>query len=171
MPHRRMVAPIVSIKHYVHQSNSNVATGVIRNEVLVDAVTVSAEGAASNQVTEGSLVKAIHLDFWCLNEGATGTNTQLNAILEKVPAGQAGATAAQMVNLGAYPNKKNILQSFQGNLAAAIDGVQSLPYMQGWFKIPKGKQRMGLGDRMILSILSSGVTIAVCGLSTYKEYQ
>ncbi len=166
-----MLAPINSIKHYVHQTNANIVSGAIRNEVLADAVTVAAAGANAFDVTEGSLVKAVHLDYWLLNEGSTGTNTQCNAILEKVPSNQAAVTAGQIVNLGAYPNKKNVLHSFQGNISAAIDGVSSLPYMQGWFKIPKGKQRMGLGDRIVMSILSSGTTIAICGLCTYKEYQ
>ncbi len=170
MRHRRMLAPINSVKHYVHQTNANLASGVIRNQVLVDAVTVAAAGGNAQDVTEGSLVKAVHLDFWCMNEAATGVNTQFNAILEKVPTGQAGATAGEMVNLGAYENKKNILNSFQGNLAAAVDGAQSLPYMQGWFKIPKGKQRFGVGDSLVLSLLTSGATVAICGLCTYKEY-
>ncbi len=171
MRHRRMQAPINSIKHYVHMANSTIASGAVRNQILVDAVTVASAGANAFDVTEGSLVKAVHMDYWVLNEGASGVNTQFIGILEKVPTGQAGATAGELVNLGAYSNKKNILNSFQGNLGATIDGVQSLPYMQGWFKIPKGKQRFGLGDSLVLSLLSTGVSVAICGLSTYKEYQ
>ncbi len=166
-----MLAPIVSVKHYVTRSNATLTTGTIENFVLIDAVTVAAAGANSRDVTEGSVVKAIHLDFWILNIGASNSNTQWNAILEKVPAGQTAATAAQLVNLGAYPNKKNILHSFQGNMGASVDGVSPIPYMQGWFKIPKGKQRMGLGDRLVLSHTSTGTSVRPCGLCVYKEYQ
>ncbi len=167
----RMVAPINSIKHYVHRTNLVRTSGQVLEEVLADAVTVSSEGSNSLDVTEGSLVKAIHMDYWVLNDGASGTITQFVAILEKIVSNQIGPTAAQLANLGAYPNKKNILYSFQGNLGAAIDGQASLPFIRGWFKIPRGKQRMGLGDRLVLSVLSTGESIAVCGLCTYKEYQ
>ncbi len=166
-----MVAPINSIKHYVQQTNAALASGTIRNQVLVDAVTVAAAGANAFDVEEGSLVKAVFLDFWCLGTGVVDSNSQINAIIEKVPANQAAVTAAQIVNLGAYPNKKNILNSFQGNQGAQIAGHQALPYLRGWQLIPKGKQRMGLGDRIVMSILSSGNAIAICGQSTYKEYK
>ncbi len=171
MRHRRMLAPINSIKHYVHRTNLSRTSGQALNEIVVSAVTVAAEGAASNEVTEGSIVKAVHMDYWVLSDGATGTSTQFTAILEKVTNVLPGASAAELVNLGAYNNKKNILYSFQGNLGAAVDGQGTLPFIRDWFKIPRGKQRMGFGDRIILSLVSTGQTIEVCGLSTYKEYQ
>ncbi len=166
-----MVAPINTVKHYVHRTNLVRATGVQLNQTLVDAVTVAAEGANAFEVTEGSLVKAIHMDYWVLNGGATNTVTQFTAILEKAQQNQVGATAAELANLGAYDNKRNILWSFQGNLGAAIDGQASVPFIQGWFKIPKGKQRFALGDKLFLSLVSVGESIDICGLSTYKEYK
>ncbi len=166
-----MVAPIHSVKHYVHRANTVISSGNISAIVLVDAVTVATAGANSFDVTEGSLVKAIHLDHWIINNAATGINTQFNAILEKVPAGAASATAGEIINLGAYDNKKNVLNSFQGNLSAGIDGANATPFMQGWFKIPRGKQRMGLGDRLVLSVLTTGQSCESCGLVVYKEYQ
>ncbi len=167
---KRMVAPIISVKHYVHRTNVTVTSGTIHNEELVDAI-VAPGVANAFSVTQGSLVKAVHLDYWVLNIGASNTNTQWTAILEKVPAGQTAATAAQLANLGSYPNKKNVLHSFQGNIAAAVDGNGGIPFLQGWFKIPKGKQRMGLGDSLFISAVSTGTSIRICGLCTYKEYQ
>ncbi len=165
-----MVAPIHSVKHYVHRTNTVISSGNLAALVLVDAVAVSAAGANAFDVVEGSLVKAIHLDHWIINNAATGINTQFQAILEKVPTGAPGVTAGEIVNLGSYDNKKNVLHSFQGNLSAGIDGANATPYMQGWFKIPKGKQRMGLGDRIILSMLTTGQSCESCGLVVYKEY-
>ncbi len=166
----RMLAPIKSIKHYVGQSNAALVSGTIRNQVLVDAVTVATAGASAGAVEEGSLVKAIYLDFWVLGDDLTGTNSQINSIFEKVPAGQVPVTAAQIVNLGSYPNKKNVFDSFQGNIGMAIDGNPATPQLRGWHKIPKGKQRMGLGDKLVYSILSSGNDVAICGQAVYKEY-
>ncbi len=165
---RRLVAPINTIKHYVHRANTGTASAVVVAIVVVDAVS----GAAANSfdVKEGSIVKAIHFDMWCLAQGASGTFTQLNLIIEKVPSNVASVTAAQIVNLGAYTNKKNILYSFQGVIGAEVDGQASLPMVPGWLLIPKGKQRMGLGDRVVLSFSPIGQTANTCGLMTYKEW-
>ncbi len=166
-----MVAPINSIKHYVQEAQSGLASGIVRNEVLVDAVTVASAGANSFDVEEGAIVKAVHLDFWVGNNGSAGIFTQWNSILEKVPSNQAAATAAQLLNLGAYPNKKNILYSFQGNISAEVDGAATIPHARGWQLIPKGKQRFGLGDRLVLSMTSTGQASTICGMATYKEYK
>jgi len=43
--------------------------------------------------------------------------------------------------------------------------------MRGWYKIPKTKQRFGLGDRLVLQIASQGTdALDFCGFATYKEY-
>ncbi len=166
-----MVAPINSIKHYVQDNLRGITTGAISNVVLVSAVTVASAGGNSFDVEEGAIVKAIHMDFWVGNNGGTGTFGQWNSILEKVPSGQNAATAAQMLNLGSYSNKKNILYSFQGDISAGIDGAPTIPHIRGWFLIPKGKQRFGLGDRLILSETPTGQDCTVCGMATYKEYK
>ncbi len=166
-----MLAPIVSVKHYIQQTNALLTSTTVRSQVLVNAVSVGDAHANTFDVTEGSIIKAIHLDFWVMSDGATDTNTQWNAILEKVVAGQDAATLTNLLNLQAYPNKKNIFNSFQGNLSAAVDGVNPTTYMQGWFKIPKGKQRFGAGDSLVLSVMSTGQTCVICGMATYKEYQ
>ncbi len=169
--HRRMLAPISSIKHYVHRTNTALASGAVQNHVLVDAVSVAAAGGNAQDVTEGSVVKAVHLGHWVLTDGLTDTNTAFTAIVEKVVANQTAATAAQLANLGSYPNKKNIFYSFQGNLQAAVDGVAPLQFVGGWLLIPKGKQRFGAGDSLVLSMTPAGQQVAICGLTTYKEYQ
>ncbi len=165
-----MLAPINSIKHYVHRSNAPFASGAINNNVVVDAVPAPAT-AASFEVIEGAIVKAIHLEYWLHNNGASGADTQCTAIVEKVPTGTNGVTAAQLANLGAYDNKKNIFFSFQGNMAAGVDGANSVNFINAWLLIPKGKQRMGLGDRIIVSFTPAGESVSICGLATYKEYR
>ncbi len=166
-----MLAPIVSVKHFIAQTNALLTGGSLRNQVLVNAVAVGDAHSNTFDVTEGSVIKAVHLDFWVMNDGATDTNTQWTAILEKVVAGQAAATITNLLNLQAYDNKKNILHTFQGNLSAAVDGANSTTYLQGWFKIPKGKQRFGIGDSLVISATSVAQNCVICGIAIYKEYQ
>ncbi len=165
-----MLAPINSNKHYVHRTNTAVASAAVSAHTVVTAVVAPASSTAAD-VEEGSIVKAIHLEYWLSNIGAASTNTQFIVLFEKVPSGQASVTVAQSANLGAYPNKKNILWTSQGVLASEDDGSNSVPIIRDWVLIPKGKQRMGLGDELVFSLVPTGTAINFCGLSTYKEYR
>jgi len=171
MRHRKLVAPINSIKHYVHITQANVLTATTKSVVIANATSVATAGANANDVEEGSLVKAIFLEYWIYESGATGTAAQYNFIIEKKPAGATAITYAQMINLGAYPNKKNVLFSAQALMGSMLDGQGVIPLFKNWIMIPKGKQRMGLGDQIVVTFAPTGSTFAVCGMSTYKEYK
>ncbi len=170
MARRRMLAPITSMKHYTHKSNAVITDAAVVNITVVDAQVAPASSNALD-VEEGSIVKAIHLEYWLLSNGATGSDCQFTVIVEKVPSNLAAVTAAQIVNLGAYTNKKNILFTSQGVIGAGVDGQGALPVINMWLLIPKGKQRMGLGDRIVVSFLPIGENVNICGLATYKEFR
>ncbi len=169
MRHRRMLAPINTVKHYVHRSNLAIASGGITAISVVDAVVAPATTNPFD-VKEGAVVKAVHLEYWLLPSGDTGETTQFAAVLEKVPANAPSVTAAQTANLGSYLNKKNILWTSQGVLGQGIDGQSSVPVIRNWVLIPKGKQRFGQGDRLMFSVAPIATTLQICGLSTFKEY-
>ncbi len=161
-----MRAPIHSEKHYVQMSLSTVATTTVVNTVLIDAVTVANKNTVS-EVVEGALVKAIYIELWIQADSLAGT--QVTA-LTKFQSGAAPFSAAQMAALGTTPGKKNTLFVSQG--LASNDGVSGpIAIMRGWYKIPKSKQRFGLGDTLELQILAQGAAdVDFCGFATYKEY-
>ncbi len=162
-----MVAPINSVKHYVQTENQTVATGARLNVVLADGAIAPAASTTAD-VKEGSLVKAVFIEQWVKSNATAGTDTKFQFALEKVPTGAGGLTFAEMNNLQAYDNKKNILYYSQGVIGDLT--TQAIPIVRQWFLIPKGKQRFGLGDRLIFSISSTGDEINTCGFATYKEY-
>ncbi len=162
-----MLAPINSVKHYVQNENQTIATGVRKNFVLVDA-TPAPGNANIFDIKEGSLVKAIFIEMWVKSNASAGTDTKFQLSLEKVPTGTAGLTFTQMNNLSSYDNKKNVLFFSQGVIGDLT--TQAIPIVRQWFAIPKGKQRFGLGDRIILSISSTAAEINTCGFAVYKEY-
>jgi len=166
---RRMLAPIVSRKHYVARTNTVVATGVASTMVLADAV-IAPASAQTFEVVEGSVIKAIWIELWVCGNDASGTTSQFILAFEKLPNDLNPMTNAESLNLQAYKNKKNIFYVTQGVLPPFLDGGASVPVLRQWFKIPKGKQRMGLTDRLTVTISSGGGSLRVCGLSTYKEY-
>ncbi len=168
MRHRRMLAPINTVKHYVHKAVSVTASGALSTTNLVRAVVAPATANAAN-VKEGSIVKAVYIEMWINADTATGDDAQFVLIVERKPGNQTDMTAAQSTNLGAYPNKKNILYTTQGVLAAGIDGAQSVPVIRNWVLIPKGKQRFGLDDSLQVHVSAVGA-LKTCGIATFKEY-
>ncbi len=164
-----MIPPINTIKHFVNRTNTEVASAAIANLVIVDAV---AQNNVVNtfDVVEGAVVKAVHIEMWCSSTAGVNDGNQVVIIVEKVPANQAAVTVAQILNLQAYPNKKNILFTFQGVLASSVAGATAIAPIRDWLLIPKGKQRFGFGDRLVISISPLGAGLDTCGMFIYKEY-
>ncbi len=86
MRHKGMGTIVNSIKHYVQAENAAIASGAIRSIDVVDAVGQAAV-AATEDVVEGSLVKAIFLEYWLHSEASNGNVSKFQYVLEKVPAG------------------------------------------------------------------------------------
>ncbi len=161
-----MRAPIHSDKHYVQMSLFTTATVAITNQSL--ALAVEGTAASTNAtVVEGSIIKAVYIELWTLGSSADGSQI---AILSKESVNRTGPTFAEAQSLGTFVNKKNILFVHQG--LSANDGVGNpVVVIRQWFKIPKGKQRFGLGDRLVLSISNPSLnTLTACGFATFKEY-
>ncbi len=162
--------PIINaIKHYINIENANTAASTVRTIDIVTAVSQSAAGAATDEVLEGSIIKAVMLELWGKSNVGAGNDMKFQLALEKLPAGATPMTFAQLNNLMAYQNKKNIFyftQGVMGDLTTA-----SMALIRGWFKVPKGKQRFGLGDRLVMTVGATTANLNNCGFSTYKEYK
>jgi len=168
----RMLAPIVSVKHYVQQSETTIAAGAIEEIVVIDAVTVAAGAPIPASVTEGSIVKAVFLELWIAGNGTAGARQQFTITIVKKPADATSMTVGDASTLASYLNKKNILYTTQGIIGTAVSGAAPLPILKMWLKLPKGKQRFGLGDELVINFLNtSASSISRCGFETYKEYQ
>ncbi len=165
-----MVAPIMSIKHYVHRTPLNITSGGISNLIIASAEVAPAVANAFD-VAEGSILKALYVELWVTGQGSSGTTGAVNFTIEKVPSDAVAMTAAQAANLGSYPNKKNIMYATQGNFGSVANGPNPFNLFKGWIKIPRGKQRMGAGDKWHANVNASVQTLQVCGFFTYKEYK
>ncbi len=164
-----MRPPIHSRKHYVQLSQSNVAQGVILNTGICQAQ----EGAhaSATTISEGALVKAVWCEVWISNDSASVLGSFTGG-LYKNPGNSNTMVAADAAALHDYDNKKNIFYATQG-LAPATDQQLMLAF-KGWIKIPKGKQRMGLADKLVWFTRNNNATavdIQVCGLFIFKEYE
>ncbi len=161
--------PIIKSKKHLVQ----ISQGTVGQALVVDTNLILAAEATSTTpsgVEEGAIVKACYVEFW-ISQDSSSVVGSYTMVLYKNPGGNALVTTANLAALHDYDNKKNILFTAQG-LLTPNDGGQ-IPVLRGWYKIPKGKQRFGLGDRLNLAIRNNNATaidINFCGLAVYKEY-
>ncbi len=159
--------PIISSqKHYVQHSLETVAASAIVSKVIAEAVAIDAQNTVS-EVREGAIVKAVYVESWLgVNAAAIGSFIY---IVYKTQGGQIPPTTTEMAALGDFDNKRNILFTSQG--LVNMNSGNATPVIRTWVKIPKGKQRMALGDKLRISIFAQGAQpVNHCGFNTYKEY-
>ncbi len=104
--------------------------------------------------------------MWARAPATVATSGQM--IVWKKTGDSSDPSTTDMAALGDWDNKKNILHTFMGLLND--DGSVATPIFKGWIKIPKGKQRQGLGDALKMSIFAPTTDWTICGFFTYKEY-
>ncbi len=162
-----MVRPMVhSTKHYVQKSIATIVAGASENIILVNAVDVGSKSNSTN-VEEGNSVKACFIEMWLRSSEASPGS--FVAALYKQPGTGVAFTSGQLAAMHDSENKKNVLWFGQG-LVNDQDS-DALGMLRGWYKIPKSKQRFGLGDQLVLSIFAQGaIDMVRCGFATYKEY-
>jgi len=159
--------PIMSVKHIVQFPIDQVLTGTRQEVELILAVNNTAANGAK-EVIEGAIVKAVFIELWLENQGNLGESI---VTVTKDTNAAKGPTFTEMAGLFSYTNKKNVFFTHQG--LTSNDGVaQPTNIMRGWIKIPKSKQRFGLGDTLTLSIANvSSNSLNRCGFAIYKEYR
>ncbi len=159
---------IQSRKHYVQLSQSQIAQSIL----LETTISESIEGVHSTPTTiaEGAIVKAVWVEVWLSQDSATVIGS-FTAGFYKAPGGENKVSAGDSQALHDYNNKKNLFYVTQGLAPQNDSGLMLL--FKGWIKVPKSKQRQGLGDKLIFFVRNNNVTaidIEVCGLFIYKEY-
>ncbi len=158
--------PVINtIKHYFQTPATGIASGAKLDIVVVSAIAKGGTRSNAFEVEEGAVIKAIYLEYWVK---ADNPNFTVVGLCYKRPANVAGPTFTETNNLGSYPNKKNILEVHQG---LAPSGDQVLALFRHWVKIPKGKQRFGLLDKLSVTVSFTGSAGDICGFSTFKEYE
>ncbi len=160
-----MRAPINARKHYVQKSLSTVLSGAIDPIIIAKAVEATTANAAT-EVVEGAVIKAVFIEMW-VRAGDTAPGSVLVTL---VKTGDLQTPAfSDMATLNNYQQKKNVLYHTQG--LTNDQDADAIPFVRQWFKIPKGKQRFGLGDQLFLCVSAQAIDAIICGFMTYKEYK
>ncbi len=154
---------IQSTKHYVQVSLSTVMAGQINAIRLINA-TDTRTGDDDN-IIAGAIIKAVFVEMW-VRTGDTAPGTTLVTLVKTPDTTQ--PTFNDVTALHDYGNKKNVFYHTQGLIND--QDANATPFVRQWFKIPKGKQRFGLGDRLYLTVAAQALDNIICGFATYKEY-
>ncbi len=158
--------PVInSTKHIVQNSLATITGAAKLDLTIASAINVTGVNLV-NEVREGSVLKAVFVEEW-LRTSDTAPGSFV-ACLYKTSGGAANFGTANMAALGLADNKKNILYMTQG--LVNDQDADATPIMRGWFKIPKSKQRFGLGDELVLTVFAQTLDLQICGFQTYKEY-
>ncbi len=161
-----MRAPIHSRKHLVQYPFDGITTGTRQVIPLVRAVERTTANAAT-EVVEGAIVKAIFIELWLQNASTDGH--QIVTVTKDIE-DATGPSFTEMAALDSYNNKKNILFTHEG-LSASDNAAGPVRVLGNWLKVPKSKQRFGLGDKINLNISNpSSTDLNRCGVTIYKEY-
>ncbi len=164
-----MLAPIVSRKHIVQIGVVATAVGAITNHVVATAVDTPVNTVAS-EVAIGSVIKAVYIEMWTRGDDETAPPANVSINFEKLIGSSTVQTFAEGAALNVYDNKSNVFYVTQG-LTSAGTANSAIPFLRGWFKIPKGFQRMSIGDRLRLNVVALNHDLESCGIFVYKEYQ
>ena len=157
--------PIIqSAKHIVQHSLDSIAIGT-RNLIPIAVAKDAPNLADASDVAVGTTIKAVYCELWIMAP-ANQPGTQVSIFFKGTADVQ--ISALEMADLHGYVNKKNIFYTTMGLIGDA--NSNPIPILRQWIKIPKGKQRMGLGDRLLMSVLAQVEGVEICGQFTYKAY-
>ncbi len=146
------MAPIInSVKNEFN--NAFGVTGSTQTQIFADAVNAP---TSNKEVMRGSIIKAVWFSFDVCGLGGTGVLNNFFAYMFKNPG--SNLTAPDPTAVGISNEKKFVFKSWSAMIMRNQDG--NAPYhWEGWVKIPKRYQRMGINDTLsIVIICTSGVT-------------
>ncbi len=154
-----------STKHVISVTPINVSATSITVQPIIEAVAVVDKNIAL-EVEEGATIKAVFIEAWITSNGSAQSSAVVS--IEKQIGGSGDMVYGESVALTSYPNKKNIFYVTEG--LTPPNTQNPVPFIRNWLKIPKGKQRFGLGDKLVLNFSGIVGGNTLCGLFIFKEY-
>ncbi len=157
--------PVHAIKHVVDIQGGQIAGTQTENDLIeaVDSPTL----AVADRVETASTVNSIflHVEAYATSTAALGN---FYMIVWKNPGGNITAPAANGV--GVDDDKRFVIHQEMVMLEKNTTGNPRTVF-NGVLSIPRGYRRMGINDKLQISLLSPGVSSDFCIQCIYKEYR
>ncbi len=163
------MAPIVSKKHILPIGITATAVGGITKLIIAESKDAPTNLVAS-EVKIGSVIKAVYIEMWTRGDDETAPPANVFIAFEKLIGSSGFMVFTDATGINVYDNKSNVFYVTQG-LVSAGTANSGIPFLRGWFKIPKGFQRMAIGDKLVLNLVALNHDLESCGIFVYKEYQ
>ncbi len=159
------IRPVHRLKHVVDIQGGLVA-GTQGNNTLVEAK----DAPVLANVTEVETASKVNGIFLKVEVYATGTAALANCymIVFKNPGGNLTTPTANTV--GANDNKRYVIHQEMVMLEKNTTGNPRTLF-NGVIVIPRGFRRFGPNDKLIIGLLSPGVTVDFCFECIYKEFR
>lgn len=166
MPRRGLaLRPINSVKNIVDGTFIGVAASVTTNVLIGDGVNTYAGG--TTEIPIGAKVRSVYLFFQIQPQAAQGN---VDAFFFKASPTEATALLAVTPGVtGGSTSRRFILHEEKGIPGIYNNGASPHTF-RGVLKIPRGRQRIGEGDKIYLRIRCSTAYDA-CVKVIYKFYQ
>ncbi len=165
---RTSLHPVQRIKHVV-DSSATLAGGSVLNQVLVTAVDAPVIANTSEVIT-GSAINGIYLKIEVASNEAQDVGAVPNVYLAvfKNPGNNLSMPLPNAV--GPNDNKRFFIHQEMIMIDNKLGGNPRVLF-NGVIAIPKGYRRFGPNDRLVASILSPAINIAVCFQCHFKEFR
>ncbi len=163
----RGMRPVInSIKNMMNGTAG--ITSATSTTLIAKAVNAPVNTVATD-VSQGCLIKAIHVTFDLCGLGGTGVLNNMSTYLLKNPGDN--LTPPNPFSVGTSNEKKYVIRHWFAMMMRNQDG--NPPYhFEGWIKIPKIYQRMGTDDTWSLNTTcTSGLTGHFSTECIYKWYR
>ncbi len=166
--YRRSLNVVHRLKHIV-DNNSTVSAGVTLPTVLIlgrDAPVI----AATREVETGSKVHGIFLNVQIQgNQISSGGIPNIYMAVYKSKGGN--IPTIDPTATGSNPDKSNIIHQEMGMFQSdSVDGNPKTLF-KGVIVIPKGLQRFGLDDELVMTLRSTAINYKNCSQCIYKEFR
>ncbi len=161
-----MVRPTITSRKHIVQVPVNVVVGGTLNIVKIAHAKQDADDTVASEVHVGDTIKAVYVEIWL--QSSSNQVGSITATVEKIPGVGSSMTFLESAQLHTYPNKNQIFYSTQG--LNPDTNANPVPFIRMWIKIPKGKQRFGLNEKIQLNISANSEDCSFCGLVIYKSY-
>ncbi len=163
---RSPMAVINSIKNVVSGQG-----GISTTETAIEiakAVDTPASATGPSEVSQGSIIKAVHVSLDVCGLAGTGVLQRTGCYIIKNPG--ANLTIPSAFSVGTSNEKKYVFKQWQYMTMRNQDGINP-NHWEGWLKIPKRYQRFGTDDVLSLVHEVSGSTGHIVTQFIYKWYR
>ncbi len=154
---------MINYQKHILQIQPDTVTSLTNKIINIASVESAPADSNPSTVSIGTKIIAVFIELWLLSNSTTVSSGQ--AVLIK-GAGGDEIEYLEQLDLHNYQQKKNVLHITQG-LVGEFNSNPT-PFFRGWYKIPKGKQRFGQGDKLYLAIADFGTDVQFCGVVVYK---